>query len=194
MPQQHLKIVLLLLLSVMHARAQESEPQPLDPPLDLAQPLLESQWQPESFFAFAYGDEGETYALHVGSEWRGHPNPDFRIAPQLVFAAANNTDDAWSALTGFDLQLRFYQEPVGSLEWFFEIGAGIQYVGPESFPRSGTHLNGRLRAGIGGRYQANDRVDLLAGLGWLHMSNGNALQPNVGHDGPMAYLGVSVDF
>jgi hypothetical protein len=150
---------------------------------------------PEMFFAFAYGDEGETYALHVGTEVRPfYDEQDFVVAPQLVFAAANNTDDAWSALTGFDLQLRFYQEPIGNFDWFFEAGAGVQYVGPESYPRSGTHANFRLRAGVGTRYALDDGPDLIAGIGWLHMSNANALQPNVGHDGPMIYLGLNWDF
>ncbi len=153
-------------------------------------------WRPETFFAFNYGDEGETYALHLGAEYFDPADDNnLAIAPQLVFAAANNTDDRWSALTGFDLQLRWYQDTGNDdWSWFLEAGAGIQYVGPQSFPRSGTHWNGRLRAGAGLRYRANDRVDLLAGLGWLHMSNGNALQPNVGHDGPLAFLGISLDY
>ena len=151
-------------------------------------------WRPESFFAFAYGDEGETYTLHVGAEWNPAESGGFAVAPQLVFGAANNTDDVWSALSGFDLQLRWYQRPIGAWDWFFEAGAGVQYVGPQSYPRSGTHWNGRLRAGVGARYACDDRLDLLMGVGWLHMSNGNALQPNVGHDGPMFYLGISKTF
>ena len=153
----------------------------------------------EAFFAANHGDEGESYAFHLGALWPTADDSDWSWNPQLLIGATQNTAEQVSAIKGFDLMLRWTpgvgdDEPADGLAWFLEIGAGIQYVGPESFPQFGTHLNGRLRGGFGGRFDLDDTSELLLGVNWLHMSNGNALQPNVGHDGPMLYLGLRRTF
>lgn len=150
-----------------------------------------TSWRPEAFLAFAYGDEGEVLSAHVGAAYEFDPVNRVEIVPQLGFGVAQNTDDDRPVISSFDLQMRWTPWEHEGWEAFLEWGAGLQYVGPESFPRSGTHANGRLRAGAGVRYFLEERADLIAGVGWLHMSNGNALDPNVGHDGPMFYLGLT---
>ncbi|MEM9883238.1 MAG: acyloxyacyl hydrolase [Planctomycetota bacterium] len=153
-----------------------------------------SGWLPEAFVSIAYGDEGEFYTAHAGAERLFDPVNRFAVVPQLGAGLTRNTDGDYPAVVSFDLQLRWYfWEPAG---WrlFLEGGGGLQYVGPESFPRSGTHFNGRLRAGVGARYRLDDRLDLLGGVGWLHVSNANVLPVNVGHDGPMFFLGLSKSF
>ncbi|MBB6430373.1 acyloxyacyl hydrolase [Algisphaera agarilytica] len=152
------------------------------------------RWRPESFVSFAYGDEGGAVQAHVGASYEFDPVNRVEVVPQLGFGVAQNTDQDRPWITSFDLQMRWTPWEYDGWEAFLEWGAGLQYVGPESMPRSGTHANGRLRAGVGIRYDLEERMDLLAGAGWLHMSNGNALQPNVGHDGPMFYLGLSWRF
>ncbi|MEM9419599.1 MAG: acyloxyacyl hydrolase [Planctomycetota bacterium] len=151
----------------------------------------EIRWRPESFVSFAYGDEGGAVQAHIGASYEFDPIYRVEVVPQLGFGVAQNTDQDRPLITSFDLQMRWTPWEYDGWEAFLEWGAGLQYVGPESMPRSGTHANGRLRAGVGIRYYLEERMDLLAGAGWLHMSNGNALQPNVGHDGPMFYLGLS---
>ncbi|MEM6853844.1 MAG: acyloxyacyl hydrolase [Planctomycetota bacterium] len=149
------------------------------------------RWRPEAFLSFAYGDEGEVLAAHVGAAYEFDPVNRVEVVPQLGVGVAQNTDDDRPAITFFDLQMRWTAWEYEGWEAFLEWGAGLQYVGPESFPRSGTHANGRLRAGAGVRYFLEDRADLIAGVGWLHMSNANVLDVNVGHDGPMFYLGFT---
>ena len=151
---------------------------------------LSAPWRPEAFVSFAFGDEGQLASAHVGAERMLDDFPKWGIVPQLGLGPGRNVDEDYTVFTSFDLVLRRYVgEPApGEWEMFYEAGAGLQYTGPSSFPSDGTHFNGRLRLGFGGRYVVEDRVDLIAGLNWLHMSNGNAIQPNVGHDGPMFYF------
>ncbi len=158
------------------------------PPMLDAEPV---RWRPEAFIAFAYGDEGEVLAAHVGAAYEFDPVNRVEVVPQLGFGVAQNTDDDRPMISSFDLQMRWTAWERDGWEGFLEWGGGLQYVGPESFPRSGTHANGRLRAGAGVRYFLEDRADLIAGVGWLHMSNANVLDVNVGHDGPMFYLGLT---
>lgn len=161
------------------------EPAPLAEPTEPDAPA----WRPEAFLAFAYGDEGEVLSAHFGAAYEFDPVNRVEVVPQLGLGVAQNTDDDLPFISSFDLQMRWTGWERDGWEIFLEWGAGLQYVGPESFPRSGTHLNGRLRAGAGIRYFLEDRTDLIAGVGWLHMSNANVLDVNVGHDGPMFYLG-----
>jgi hypothetical protein len=151
-------------------------------------------WRPEAFASFAWGDEGEVVGLHVGAEHWLSEDDRVAIAPQLTLGIAQNTDDDRPLLTGFDLQFRWYRWEARGWDIFLEAGAGVQYVGPESFPRRGTHANGRLRGGVGARYALDGRFDLLAGINWLHMSNANLLPKNNGHDGPMVYFGLTWEY
>lgn len=150
-----------------------------------------SPWRPEAFVAFATGDEGEVLAAHVGAAYLFDPVNRVEVVPQLGFGVAQNTDDDRPLISSFDLQFRWTKWERDGWEVFFEGGGGLQYVGPESFPRSGTHFNGRLRAGVGARYELEERFEFIGGINWLHMSNGNALPNNVGHDGPMFFLGLT---
>ncbi len=159
---------------------------PLAPPAaDAAAP-----WPLEIFTAAGYGDEGDVYAVHIGTELPFLPERDITLAPQLVLGSVRNTDGAHSLLTAFDLMGRwqFWERPDRRL--YLEAGAGAQYTGSESFPRRGTHFNFRLRAGIGGEMALDHRLRLHAGVGWLHVSNAGLLSPNNGHDGPMFFLGL----
>lgn len=151
-------------------------------------------WRPEAFASFAGGDEGEVFGLHIGAEHWVSEDEGFAVAPQLTLGIAQNTDDDRPLLTGFDLQFRWHRWEVRGWDLFLEAGAGVQYVGPESFPRRGTHVNGRLRGGVGARYALDDRFDLIGGVNWLHMSNANILPENNGHDGPMVYFGLTWEY
>ena len=153
----------------------------------------------ELFFAANHGDEGESYAVHLGCLHPVTADSDWSWNPQLLLGGTQNTAEEPSAIAGFDLMLRWTPgqsepDPADRFDWFVELGAGVQYTGPESFPQFGTHANGRLRAGLGATWQAGDDTYLVAGLGWLHMSNGNVFDVNVGHDGPMGYLGLRFGF
>ena len=151
----------------------------------------------EVYPSFAYGDEGEFLTLSAGIDYRP-PQSNFSIAPQLVLGAARNTDEVDVGVFGFDLMGRYHltKPPTAAapLGLYLEAGAGLQYTGPESFPRTGTHFNFRLRGGVGVSYRLNDCGGLLAGVNWFHVSNGNLLTPNNGHDGPLFYLGLRFGF
>ncbi len=145
----------------------------------------------DTFVATGNGDEGEFRGAHVGVEFLAAPRMRVSITPQAGLLWAQNVEGNESLLAALDLQFRWYY-----LEWeaaalYLEGGGGLQYTTPKSFPATGTHLNGRLRFGAGARIALPAGLRLVGGYNWLHMSNGNALDPNVGHDGPMYYLGLS---
>lgn len=202
MPRARLFIVLALSLMSRSAagsgfdpwRIEAVSPASDDTPVVAAGGSVLDPWRPEAFASFAWGDEGEVVGLHVGAERWLDQDESIAVVPQLTLGIAQNTDDDRPLLTGFDLQFRWYHWEVRGWDVFFEAGAGLQYVGPESLPRRGTHANFRLRGGIGGRYTVDDQLDIIAGLNWLHMSNANLLPGNNGHDGPMIYFGLQKDF
>ncbi|MEO0973799.1 MAG: acyloxyacyl hydrolase [Pseudomonadota bacterium] len=145
----------------------------------------------DTFIVGANGDEGDLVAAHVGLEYTAAPRLGITVAPQLSVSRAQNTQDDTVAIVAADIQLRWYGLRAGRLASFIEAGAGAQYTGQRSFPASGTHFNFRLRAGLGARVAVTPRWEVLSGYNWLHMSNGNALTPNVGHDGPMYFIGAT---
>ncbi len=161
--------------------------------MELVEPAVEP-WRTEKFMSFAYGDEGELYTAHFGWEKRFGSSEQYAIAPQFALALAENTDDEIVLVNAFDLVLRQYVYQAEDLGMFLEIAGGLQYTGPESYPRSGTHANFRLRGGAGMNYRLDENLDLLAGVNWFHISNANVLDPNVGHDGPMLYLGLRCSY
>ncbi len=187
----------LMLVGFHTAPASAEETWVLPPGASDAPPVsggwLDEPHRLESFASFAYGDEGEFATAHLGVDLPVGEGP-FSVAPQLVAGAAWNTDDKTVGVYGFDLMGRWHPGGPRRFGVFLEAGAGLQYTGPASLPRTGTHANFRLRAGVGGEVRVADRVDLIAGVGWLHVSNANLLEPNNGHDGPMFYLGVRLGF
>jgi opacity protein-like surface antigen len=156
------------------------------PGLDAGHPRLEVFAGPSS------GDEGNLFAGHVGLEFVAAEALGFAVAPQFGIASSDNVDDDQGVIASLDLMLRWYPLRLGRFSTFIEAGPGIQYAGSTSFPASGTHANFRLRAGIGARWQVAERWDVTAGYNWLHMSTGNVLEPNVGHDGPIYTLGAAM--
>ena len=192
---------LLSILPLAVAAASQAETWDADAPVVAAEtidPLSTSDSLAlELYPAFAYGDEGEFATLSVGVD-RRFTGTHFSIAPQLVLGAARNTDEETVGVYGFDLMGRYhFTEPLSAaspLGVYLEAGAGLQYTGPTSLPRTGTHFNFRLRAGAGAAYRLTDRCALLGGVNWFHVSNGNLLTPNNGHDGPLFYLGLRLGF
>ena len=192
---------LLLILAFAPAAASQAETWDAGTPVVEMEPSDQGTGSDrlalEVYPAFAYGDEGEFATLSVGVDRRLH-DTGFSIAPQLVLGAARNTDEETVGVYGFDLMGRYhFTEPLSAaspLGVYLEAGAGLQYTGPTSLPRTGTHLNFRLRAGAGAAYRLTDRCALLGGVNWFHVSNGNLLTPNNGHDGPLFYLGLRMGF
>ena len=194
----HRLALTLLLASAASASADLSPDVPLsEPQLPDRSAAFPAGTSFELYPAFATGDEGEFYTLSLGIDHRPADSP-FSISPQLVLGAATNTDDDTVAVLGFDLMGRYHLTPPPTadapLAFFVEAGAGVQYTGPTSLPRTGTHANFRLRAGLGGAYRLSPRHALLAGVNLFHVSNANLLEPNNGHDGPFFYLGLRLAF
>lgn len=144
------------------------------------------------FVAVTFGDnDGTLTTLHGNVEWFAATNLALAIQP-FGGNIDGETDDV--GVVGFDLLLKWY--PVHGKNWAFYIegGAGAQYTFPRSFPDGGSHFNFRPQAGIGGLIHLTDRLDMLGGARYIHMSNANVNEPNEGYDGILMYLGASLHF
>ena len=96
--------------------------------------------------------------------------------------------------------MRFYPVHREKFRLYFESGAGIiAFV--EKFPqpsgffgdyRTGTHLNGSPKYGIGAEFNLNPRLSLQVGIQHVHVSNGNTwgAENNPGHDSNGFSVGV----
>lgn len=137
------------------------------------------------------GDEGDLVGMMAGLEFLAAPRLGVTITPQLGLARGQNVEGDLTLLASTDLQFRWYPLHWGPASVFVEAGGGLQHTGPDSFPAAGSHANFRLRAGTGARLQLSSAISMLVGYNWLHMSNGNLLTPNVGHDGPIYFITIS---
>jgi hypothetical protein len=175
-------VAALLCLGLLFSIAAEAQ---LNPPLETGSPRV------EILGVTASGDEGDLRGVLAGAEFVLAERLGVTATPQIGLASAENVDGDDSLITSVDLQLRWYALRVQRLGLFIDAGTGLQYAGNKSFPATGAHINFRLRAGLGARLQLTPRWDVRGGYNWLHMSTANAFTPNVGHDGPMLFLGTS---
>jgi hypothetical protein len=160
-------------------------------PACAAQMIERGQPRMEGYVMRASGDEGRLAGAHLGMEFVAAERLGVTVTPQIGLARGRNVEDDLSLISSADLQVRWYFLRLSRFGLFVDAGAGIQYSATRSLPASGAHFNFRLRAGVAGRVRLTPRWDLLAGYNWLHMSTANVLIPNVGHDGPMHFVGAS---
>ena len=165
-----------------------------EPPLPDRPDAFPAETSFELYPAFATGDEGEFYTLSLGVDHRPADSP-FSISPQLVLGGATNTDDDTVARPrlrpdGAATTSPRPLPPTPPSPSSSKPARAFSTPAPTSLPRTGTHANFRLRAGLGAAYRLSPRHALLGGVNLFHVSNANLLEPNNGHDGPLFYLGL----
>lgn len=69
-------------------------------------------------------------------------------------------------------------------------GAGVMATTSE-VPATGSQINFTPQAGIGATFRMRDEDQLMVGLRWHHISNGNLYESNPGRDSILLYLGLS---
>lgn len=79
-------------------------------------------------------------------------------------------EDADAAGGGFNLMLRWHFLKLDKLTLYVDGAAGLVEFG-EDFPSGGTRFNFIERAGLGATYQLADKMHLMGGVRYLHLSN-----------------------
>lgn len=111
-------------------------------------------------------------------------------------------NDTWGA--GLRPFVRWYPVSGDDFRLFFEAGAGIIAIadkfpqpttgyGPFSEPRTGTHVNGTPKYGIGTEINIDRSFSITAAVRHVHVSNGNTwgAENNPGHDSNGLFLGFN---
>lgn len=75
-----------------------------------------------------------------------------------------------SALSEFDLRIRQHILNAGKFSLFFEFSAGVSYADART-PGAGTYYNYVLQPGAGVSWQLKDRLFLVGGARYWHLSN-----------------------
>ena len=75
---------------------------------------------------------------------------------------------------------------------YLEGGAGFQQATTE-FP-SDSHFTFRPQAGMGATLRIDEKIFLMGGARWLHISNAGTSDINEPWDGAMVYLGLMFSF
>ncbi len=149
-------------------------------------------WQ--TYASVSAGDygKGEMYALHVGY---GYFLLDYlSVNIDLLGAYIRSGIDDNGVAAGLDVILRRHFSWINEGLWSFYVdgGAGLQQQSTEF---SGyRHFNFRLLAGVGGMLRISDRVSMMGGIRYLHISDGGIKGGGGGYDGPMFYTGAMFRF
>jgi hypothetical protein len=149
-------------------------------------------WQ--TYASVAAGDygKGEMYALHVGY---GYFLWDYlSVNIDLLGAYIRSGIDDNGVAAGLDVIIRRHFSRVDDDRWslYVDGGAGLQQ---QSTYFSGfRQFNFRLMAGVGGMLHVSDRVSMMGGIRYLHISDGGIKGGGGGYDGPLFYVGAMIQF
>ena len=76
---------------------------------------------------------------------------------------------------------------------YFDGGCGVAGF-TSAVPRAGARLNFTPQLGLGGTVRIDDRLRLMGGVRWFHVSNGQTADSNPGVDMIVGYLGLTMPF
>lgn len=173
-----------------------------DPEPSVGDPFAQGQWIWTLYGGGAFWDDaGDVYQAHLGIGYHVLDNLSFNL--EGVFAAVNGdegdvTDGSISRDAvggGLDLILRWHFWRRDNFTIYLDGGCGI-IVFDEEFPGHGTNLNFTPQAGMGFTLDLNDKLMLMAGARWYHISNArhSGIVNNPGFDGGLVYAGVMWPF
>jgi hypothetical protein len=191
MPRRASAVIILVLATILEARAQSVENPPTDAfaagrwHVEFALQAALEAWNYNSSHEELYGLlEGVTYGLHDGL---------VLTARQRTYYVSQRFNDSW--LLGLTSGLRWRVHRRGRTSTFLQFDLGVSDVSI-AIPRRGTRFNYLLLGGGGVLIQLKPRLSLITTLELIHISNLNLKGPNRNPDieaiGPS--LGLIVGF
>jgi hypothetical protein len=114
------------------------------------------------------------------------------------FKGINDTiSNSLGSAAGLLAQVELKVLKIGRTEVIFTPAAGISYSTKTFFTNSqnrfiGSHINEMLKADVGAQIALSPSLAFLAGVGYVHLSNGGYLVPNGGLNTVNAYLGLKI--
>jgi len=128
---------------------------------------------------------------------------DLAVVTEFVGYGVNQEDRLGvdvddSAGIGFNLLARWHLLKNGdeTLALYIEGGAGLAQFNHRTPGPEGTHFNFTPQAGVGVKWKCADRIGIIAGVRYLHISNANidGGDRNPGIDAIGGYGGITIDF
>jgi hypothetical protein len=170
-------------------------------------PFDDGSWTFQSYASVTWGEHDNTLAqVHVGGGYFFIDGLSINLQLVGSFLHSHDVDDSGedgdphsgddSGAGGLDALFRWHflrDKEEGRWSIFADAGAGIM-VSSESFPADGSHFNFTPQAGLGGTLRLTDRLHLIGGVKWYHVSNAYTQDRNPGYDGVQGYLGVMIPF
>lgn len=134
---------------------------------------------------FPAGTQTLSTELHYMTEYKGEPESlasvNLGLDWYLVDRAAlglelpvylAHDEDGNTLGAGLDLVGRYHFLEAGKFTFFGDIGVGVMETA-DDWPAGGTRLNFTYMAGLGITYQLSQRISLIAGARYQHVSNAN---------------------
>lgn len=122
---------------------------------------------------------------------------DFAIALETAGYATRimeNDGAGHDSAVSVDVLPRWHFVSHDRFSLYLDGGVGLFYGG-ESLPKGGTHANFTLQAGVGGTLRLTERLHLMGGTRWFHLSNGTFWgDENPAFDGLTGYAGLLFAF
>jgi hypothetical protein len=128
--------------------------------------------------------------VDAGVSWFVADGVSFGLFGEALYAS-QDPDDAWGGGGGALVRWHFLQRDRYTL--FVEAGCGLLATDGR-LPSEGTEINFTPRASVGATVELNATTQLLARVGWLHVSNAQTGDENSGIDALAVGLGLSFAF
>ena len=122
--------------------------------------------------------------------WDYYTSPDFCLRCELTEYGVS-TSGGNAAATEGSLGFRRHVGKVGDNSLFADVGFGV-FDATRRVPQDGTCFNLTIHTGIGLERPLSDKVDLIAGIRYFHLSNARIDGPsrNPSLNGPEVYIGL----
>jgi lipid A 3-O-deacylase PagL len=122
--------------------------------------------------------------------WDYYTSPDFCLRCELTEYGVS-TSGGNAAATQGSLGFRHHVYKVGQNSLFADVGFGL-FDATRRVPENGTYFNFTFHTGIGFNRPLSDKVDLIAGVRYFHLSNAriDGASHNPSLNGPEVYIGL----
>jgi opacity protein-like surface antigen len=122
--------------------------------------------------------------------WDYYTSPDFCLRCELTEYGVS-TSGGNAAATQGSLGFRHHVGKVGDNSLFADLGFGV-FDATRRVPQNGTYFNFTFHTGIGLERPLSDKVDLIAGIRYFHLSNAriDGASHNPSLNGPEVYIGL----
>jgi hypothetical protein len=169
--------VLCVILTHCHSASAGPTTQPAITPSDEALVIPKGLWTFESYASFANQPKWAREQLYSGTVGLGYYfKPNDSLTLELTgFDATQPGPNA--AAGGIDVLLRTHVINEPGWSGFLDFGPGVLEAS-DRLPAGGTDFNYFFKTGLGVTVHLWDKVDLLAGARYLHISNARSDGPN----------------